>query len=315
MVTESGSSNSLTKDKSSLSGIDYLVRGGPLDSLVFQVQFGHIRAYRSMDDLRGGGDLDVVTSEFALALPVGPAMPKIRNFSLNTLLETSVSTDDIRETFCYDMTGLGYELGPGRRPTIVPSGCTVTYVDRFSFEEAATGSFIGMDNRGFAKVKLFEAMDELASIPTNSANFFIAAHVIEHVPNVLKAFRTTIDRLAVGGRFFLVVPHKEYTFDRLRPVTTLEHFISDDVAVLSPLFEHYLEYARLAKHSSNWIEDGTQMHKEKADFHVHTFVPDSMKDVLTYLRSQTPVFDFEIKVPKNLNELGEFYVVIKKIPL
>jgi len=294
-------------------GVDYVVRGGSLNHLVFRVIFGLRRNYRQMADLESvgsSGKLVITTTDEAEKLPLGPPMPQAGLRLLAPLLEGSNETDTIREAFCVGFVGEGYEIGAGRRPTIVPLNCKVTYVDRFTFEEAKSGSFIGLENKNFVPVSIFEPMDDLKSIPDSSADFFVACHVIEHVPNVIAAIKEVMRKLRPGKPLFLVVPHKEWMFDAQRPTTSIEHFIADEHSSAPPMLEHYLEYSRRSKLTPNWEDDGRAMCEAKSDFHVHTFTPESMISLLAFLHARGIIGPFEVKQPARA-QLGEFYVTVR----
>jgi SAM-dependent methyltransferase len=72
----------------------------------------------------------------------------------------------------------------------------------------------------------FEATD-LSGIASNSYDFVLSSHALEHVANPLLALTELIRCLKTDGILALVLPHKEGTFDHRRPVTTLEHLIAD----------------------------------------------------------------------------------------
>ena len=284
--------------------------------LIFQQSFGHRRGFRRRQDFVSlyGPDRPTEVSQADVGdLPIGPPMPLVDGEALELLLETSDSQQHIREAFCRGFSGAGYEIGAGYRPTVVPASCHVTYVDKFTFEEASDGSFASVKDRAsanFVDITYFEAMGELPSIPSASADFFIACHVIEHVPNVIKAIATVCDRLKPGKPCFLVIPHRDYTFDRLRPVTTLQHFVADGLLDAPPMLDHYLEYARLCKKREDWIEHGQQMAARGADFHAHTFTQDSTRELLTHLQAAGILSRFEIHVPVHVKPMMEFYAMI-----
>jgi SAM-dependent methyltransferase len=54
-------------------------------------------------------------------------------------------------------------------------------------------------------------------------DFLLASHVIEHMPDPIKALREWV-RVA-STYVFLVVPHRERTFDRDRPLTRLSELV------------------------------------------------------------------------------------------
>jgi hypothetical protein len=296
-----------------IEGHNYLVKGGELDKLIFLYAFQHRRAYLRMSDFPSGSEeaLQVVSSEFALTIPVGPPMPRADLESLENLLLCSAESNAIREAFCKYFTGIGFEVGPGRRPTVVPNGCRVTYVDRFTFDQAQTGSFINMTNDGFAKISYHEGMDSLKSIPDYSQDFGIACHVIEHCPNTIRAIRTACKKLKRGGVLFLVIPNKKVTFDVNRQTTSLEHFIADDFCEAPPMLEHYMEYARYCKNDNKWIDLGLSMHKKNEDFHPHTFTHESFEELLSYCVNIGAINSFSVYNPFHEKELVEFYAIIQ----
>jgi SAM-dependent methyltransferase len=68
--------------------------------------------------------------------------------------------------------------------------------------------------------------DEI-SLPDQSHDFIVSSHIIEHFTNPIKAL-IEWDRLVnPGGVIFMIVPHKERTFEKERQCTSLEHLIED----------------------------------------------------------------------------------------
>jgi SAM-dependent methyltransferase len=76
------------------------------------------------------------------------------------------------------------------------------------------------------KVDIVASGDDIP-LPDESQDFIISSHVIEHFPNPIKAL-TEWDRLVKpGGTIFMIVPHKERTFDKHKACTTLNHIVED----------------------------------------------------------------------------------------
>jgi SAM-dependent methyltransferase len=71
-----------------------------------------------------------------------------------------------------------------------------------------------------------EAAD-LKSIPSESYDFVLSSHTLEHIANPLLALSEWKRVLKEDGILVLVVPHKDGTFDHRRPVTKLEHLLQD----------------------------------------------------------------------------------------
>jgi len=68
---------------------------------------------------------------------------------------------------------------------------------------------------------------DLSKISSGTYHFVIASHVLEHIANPLKAISEWLRVLKRGGVLLLIVPHRDGTFDRKRPLTTLDHLIGD----------------------------------------------------------------------------------------
>ncbi len=74
------------------------------------------------------------------------------------------------------------------------------------------------------------SVDILASgdaipLPDESEDFVVSAHVIEHFPDPIKALKEWYRIVRPGGYIFMIVPHKERTFDRDFPRTTLQELL------------------------------------------------------------------------------------------
>ncbi len=59
----------------------------------------------------------------------------------------------------------------------------------------------------------------------NSVDFVISSHVIEHFADPIKALREWYRVVKPGGYLYIIAPHKERTFDKERPRTTLAELI------------------------------------------------------------------------------------------
>lgn len=68
---------------------------------------------------------------------------------------------------------------------------------------------------------------DLSPINAEYYDFVISSHVLEHTSNPLKALTEIRRVLKNNGILLLIIPHKDATFDRKRPVTTFEHLIED----------------------------------------------------------------------------------------
>lgn len=58
-------------------------------------------------------------------------------------------------------------------------------------------------------------------------DFILSCHNLEHFANPLKAIKEWLRILRQNGTLMLILPDPEKTFDRLRPITELEHLKND----------------------------------------------------------------------------------------
>jgi SAM-dependent methyltransferase len=90
----------------------------------------------------------------------------------------------------------------------------------------SAGQTFKYDKNKVGRQYIAEASD-LSVIGSETYDFVLSCHSLEHIANPIKAImewkRVTRD----GGYILFVLPHKDRTFDRKRPLTTLEHMIED----------------------------------------------------------------------------------------
>lgn len=68
---------------------------------------------------------------------------------------------------------------------------------------------------------------ELKTVENEKYDFLLSCHSLEHIANPLKALIEWKRVIKKDGFIVLIIPHKDNTFDHKRPVTSLEHLISD----------------------------------------------------------------------------------------
>jgi SAM-dependent methyltransferase len=67
----------------------------------------------------------------------------------------------------------------------------------------------------------------LKGLPSNSCDFVLSSHMLEHTANPMLALSELRRLLTDRGILVLVLPDKRHTFDHRRPVTTLGHLVDD----------------------------------------------------------------------------------------
>ncbi|MSR62345.1 MAG: class I SAM-dependent methyltransferase [Planctomycetes bacterium] len=77
-----------------------------------------------------------------------------------------------------------------------------------------------------APIDLFATAERLP-LRAGALDFVLASHVIEHMPDTIRALGEWDRVLRPGGILFLIVPHRERNMDAGRPCTELEHVLAD----------------------------------------------------------------------------------------
>jgi SAM-dependent methyltransferase len=150
-----------------------------------------------------------------------------------------IHTRALRIRLCRALKGLtGFEVG-GPSATFREKGLLPIYsiagrLDNCNFSgttvwegtirEGLNFRFHGGRPPGFQYLR--EAVD-LRGIPSNSYDFILSSHTLEHIANPFKALLEWTRLLKGGGIMALVLPHKDGTFDHRRAVTPLAHLIQD----------------------------------------------------------------------------------------
>ena len=75
-----------------------------------------------------------------------------------------------------------------------------------------------------AKVHIMASADELP-FEDESVNAILNSHVLEHCFDPIKTLAEWMRVIKKGGYLFMIIPHKERTFDHAKPLTTISELI------------------------------------------------------------------------------------------
>ena len=111
------------------------------------------------------------------------------------------------------------------------------------------------------------AMGDRIPVPDHSEDFILSSHVLEHLPNVIGAFLEWNRIVRHDGYVFMIVPLKgALPQDAERELTSLDHFV-----------ECYRQNWDLDTHPTEGVPGGRMGH-------YHTFTPDSLTDIVDWMR-------------------------------
>jgi len=152
---------------------------------------------------------------------------------------------------------------------------------------------------------------ELRELPDATWDAVCSSHVIEHLANPLRSLETWQRLATPGGYLLIVAPHHEGTFDRNRPVTTLEHLIADrrmgtseqDLSHLSEVLDRH-DFSRDSEIYSERWEEQRRDNANTRMLHHHVFNTRSLLELLTY--SGIEIVGHETRFPHDIYVLGRF---------
>ncbi len=208
------------------------------------------------------------------------------------------------------LRGNGLEIGALHNPLKVSPRAKVRYVDRMTVADLRL-QYPELKKKKLVPVDFVADGELLESVDDSSQDFVIANHFLEHCQNPLLALENMFRVLRSEGILYLALPDKRYTFDRQRPLTSLEHLLEDyREGPDSSRWEHFLEWATLVNGVTNQGAAELQAEELMAknySIHYHVWSQFEMLELLHLLRQQHPL-DIEIM----LRRKDEVIFIIRK---
>lgn len=217
---------------------------------------------------------------------------------------------------------IGLEIGgPSnmfRRSGLIPVYAIATRIDNCNFShqtiwegDIKPGETFHYDKHRAPGTQYVGEATNLDHISSDSYDFVLSSHVIEHVANPLQALLEWTRVLKEKGVLMLVVPHKDGTFDHYRPVTSLEHLIEDfDSQVTEDDLTHLEEI--LSQHDLSMDPEAGDLElfkqRSKRNFenrclHHHVFNTLSVIEMVNHMRLQ--ILSVEVFKPFHIVVLAQ----------
>jgi SAM-dependent methyltransferase/predicted O-methyltransferase YrrM len=207
--------------------------------------------------------------------------------------------------------GRGIEIGALATPLVRKSEADIRYVD-WADRDALAAKYAGdpnVDVAALVDVDCLWGERTLAECFPNDPgfDFVIASHVVEHVPDMIGWLQEISAVLRPGGRLYLAVPDRRYTFDYYRRTSGLAEFIGAYLTrarrpTPAQIFDQGAYFAQLDPASTTKITPDPAAHLNVAklrqalevakavatqpqylDVHCWTFTPRSMLETLIAL--------------------------------
>ena len=242
--------------------------------------------------------------------------------------------------------GTGLEIGPLNRPVALRSMCDVRYVDIFDsartrehYKDDPNVNIADIPDLDFCLHTADGTIQTLVEAVKADApyDWVLASHVIEHVPDLIGWLADIAAVLADAGRLILAIPDQRYSFDVLRPPTTVGQILQanndqDTIPSIRAVYDHFRSIVNApagelwAGHlptpqDSVYDLGGTLNQLALArdeglyvDSHVWLFTPrEFVRQINELGRMNLVDFFVEHIDPTEPGEL-EFYVVMQRIP-
>jgi SAM-dependent methyltransferase len=117
------------------------------------------------------------------------------------------------------------EIGALAWPLPLPDHVHCRYIDLLPTE--VLKRIYGDHKKSIIPVDITDNGETLESLSSNSQDFIIANHFLEHVVNVIGTLKRWYDVLKADGILFLAVPDRRFTPDQVRQRTSLGHLFDE----------------------------------------------------------------------------------------
>ena len=140
------------------------------------------------------------------------------------------------------------------------------------------------------------AQGDCLPVPDRSEDFVLSSHVVEHLPDVAGAFLEWDRVVRDGGYVFMIIPLKgALPQDAHRELTPLAHFIQC----------HHHRWT-LDTHPVEDVPGGRMGH-------YHTFTPDSLTDVVDWMRAER-LCDWELVAREDVDsKVGNGFTLVFRV--
>lgn len=203
--------------------------------------------------------------------------------------------------------GRGIEIGALCHP--LPTGSDVTYVDRLSNSKLCE-QYPDIPPAEMVRVDVVDDGEYLENFESNSQDFVIANHFLEHCKNPIKTIENWVRVLKPGGVIFCAVPDKETSFDKDRDVTTLEHLIEEYVTGETNDLQHYFDWSDNVGEVEDSMETAKHLMKIGYSIHYHVWNKKAIQELFNYL---VEIFPLSIERFERTDVRDEFICVMRKV--
>lgn len=207
--------------------------------------------------------------------------------------------------------GKGLEIGALHTPLKVFNRAKVTYVDHLG-TAGLRKHYPELKKFAFVRVGIVDNGEQLKKVKSNSQDFIIANHFVEHCENPIAMLKNQLRVLKPGGIIYWAIPDKRFTFDAVRSLTTVKHLEQDfEKGPQISRVSHYEEWVNIigSEKGGKTQKTARQLMKDHYSIHFHTFTKESFEKVLVTIRKK---YKFQFKIIEIQSNINEFICILQK---
>ena len=219
----------------------------------------------------------------------------------------------VRKDLSYKyLDGQGIEIGALHSPLSVKPNTIVKYVDRFDVKTLRE-HYPELEKVDLVNVDIIDNGEILSEVNTESQDFVIANHFLEHSENTILTFENLLRVVKKGGILYLAIPNKEKTFDINRKSTTIEHLLDEyengSEKNTQSHYEDFVYNACKTKEEKKFKNKVKSMMEQKYSIHFHVWNVKEIIDFILYLKEK---LNFEFDIAEISECYDEVVFILKK---
>lgn len=258
-------------------------------------------------------DVEEVSADYISSFVTGRALP---NPTL-TFDPLNMAPIVMHDYIGSKLKGKGLEFGAASNPFPTAAFSEMEYADIYdhSLTSSPYAHNIHYTNAEFVTCNYITSIEKMTNIADESFDFIVACHVIEHVKSPLLAMQSVWQKLKPGGKFVLLVPHMDLTFDSKRDITSLDHIVLDYKRPLKERdFLHFVEFYEKAFVTPNPFNKALEeFNNPFSDIHYHVWNETSFLNMVNYFSDNIKPWSNIIYYPHLPHEhANEFYFILEK---
>lgn len=211
----------------------------------------------------------------------------------------------------HHIKGHGIEIGAAQLPVKLPKKASVKYVDIFTADElrkAWPQDYMKLD---IVEIDVVDDAEKLSKFKTNSLDFIIANHFLEHCLDPIGTLINMTKKLRKDGVLFFAIPDKRYTFDKDRKITPYSHLEAEyKDKDKSFLVEHTEDFVKLGeKHKGNINKRVKELIDSEYRIHYHVWTQNEMYELFTRASHD---FSLKLEITAMVKNGHEVIFILKK---